>query len=148
MAWQGRSSSLLACTILAATLVLSGCAGAVQGGDAAPSSSAGTTSSASSKAIAAAESACGKQKDASGDIYVWMIQPGEAPVTQELGGEWVWNVTLSKCLTSVQMMIATAPHNPGTCTQVGYIADNPGYDPNGTPAAPLKHVVAQTGPAC
>lgn len=149
MTRQTRCSWLLAGAVVATTLELSGCAGG--GGaasDAVPSSSVGTTSSASSKAITAAESACGKRKDASGDIYVRMIQPGEAPVAQELGGEWVWNVTLSKCLTSVQMMIATAPHSAGTCTQVGYVADNPGYNPDATPAEALKHVAAQTGPAC
>jgi hypothetical protein len=112
-----------------------------------PSSSVGT-SSATSKTISAAEKACDKRADASGDIYVRMIQPGQAPIAQELGGEWVWNVSLHKCLTSVQMMIATAPQSQGTCTQVGYVADNPGYDVNADTAAPLKNVVAQTGPAC
>jgi hypothetical protein len=113
-----------------------------------PPSNAGATSSASSKAISTAEKACDKRPDASGDIYVRMIQPGQAPVAQELGGEWVWNVTLNKCLTSVQMMIATAPQSAGTCTQVGYVADNPGYNANAATAAPLKNVTAQTGPAC
>jgi hypothetical protein len=37
---------------------------------------------------------------------------------------------------------------PGNCTQVGYVADNPGYDPNATVATPLTRVVAQAGPAC
>ena len=64
---------------------------------------------------------------ASGDIYVRMITPGESPVAQELGGEWVWNSVSHKCLTSVQMMIATAPQGSGNCTQIGYAADNPGY---------------------
>jgi hypothetical protein len=77
-----------------------------------------------------------------------MIQPGQAPVAQELGGEWVWNVSLDKCLTSVQMIIATAPTVAGDCTQVGYAADNPGYDVNAASAPPLKHVAAQKGPAC
>ena len=56
-----------------------------------------------------------------------MIQQGQAPVAQELGGEWVWNATVNKCLTSLQMMIATAPQVTGACTQVGYVADNPGF---------------------
>jgi hypothetical protein len=77
-----------------------------------------------------------------------MVQPGEAPVAQQLGGEWGWDNSTGKCLTSVQLMIATAPLGAGNCTQVGYAADNPGYDPNATVAAPLTHVVAQAGPAC
>lgn len=95
-----------------------------------------------------AEAACYARPMASGDIYVRMITPGESPVAQELGGEWAWNSVSHKCLTSVQMMIATAPQVPGNCTQVGYAADNPGYDPNATPARPLKEVADETGPAC
>ena len=106
------------------------------------------TSAAPAKATAIAAEVCGKRSAASGDIYVRMIQPGQAPVAQELGGSWVWNVSLNKCLTSVQMMIATAPRTAGTCTQVGYVVDNPGYNPDADVAAPLKHVAAQAGPAC
>jgi hypothetical protein len=81
---------------------------------AAPSSSASTqpAPAASAKAIANAEDACGKRPASSGDIYVRMIQPGQAPVAQELGGEWVWNASLNRCLTSVQMIIAAAPRTP------------------------------------
>jgi hypothetical protein len=112
------------------------------------SSRAGSQTSATSKAIAAAEKACEKRGFSSGDIYLRMIQPGEAPVAQQLGGEWQWDNTTDKCLTSVQFMIATAPRNAGNCTQVGYVADNPGYDVNATVAPPMTHVVAQAGPAC
>ena len=77
-----------------------------------------------------------------------MISPGVPAEAQQLGGEWRWDVATGKCLTSVQMMISTAPTSAGNCTQVGYVADNPGYDPNATPAKPLTHVAAQAGPAC
>ncbi len=77
-----------------------------------------------------------------------MIQPGEDPVAQEIGDESTWNAVLNKCLTGVQMIIAAAPRVPGTCTQVGYVADNPGYDVNADSAPPLDNVVAQVGPAC
>jgi hypothetical protein len=112
------------------------------------SSSAASRASATSKAIAKAEDACYKRPPASGDIYVRMVAPGVSPQAQQLGGGWVWNHTSNKCLTSVQMVMATAPLSAGNCTQVGYVADNPGYDPNATVAAPLMHVVAQKGPAC
>jgi hypothetical protein len=77
-----------------------------------------------------------------------MLSPGVQWQAQELGGEWTWDHVTNKCLTSVQSSIATAPTIPGSCTQVGYVDDNPGYDPNATPAKPLKNVVAQAGPAC
>ncbi len=105
-------------------------------------------SSGSPNATAKAEAACEKRGFASGDIYVRMLSPGTQWAAQELGGEWVWNASLGKCLTSVQMAIATAPLSAGDCTQVGYKADNPGYDPNATVAAPLMRVAAQAGPAC
>jgi len=100
------------------------------------------------KASAAAENACDNRPDASGDIYVRMITPGVSPQAQELGGEWRWDYALNKCETSVQMMISGAPMTAGNCTQVGYVVDNPDYDPNATPAEPLKNIVAQAGPAC
>lgn len=112
------------------------------------SASPSATSSPKRKAIQTAADACDNRPDASGDIYVRMIQPGTSAQAQELGGEWRWDYTTSKCLTSVQLMIATAPHTPGTCTQVGYVADNPGYNLNAASAPPLKNVVTQTGPAC
>jgi len=112
------------------------------------SSTAQPTSSATSKAIDDAANACDNRPDASGDIYVRMVPPGVPAQAQELGGEWRWNSSLGKCQTSVQLMISTAPISAGNCTQVGYVADNPGYDPNATPAAPLKNVAAQAGPAC
>jgi hypothetical protein len=104
--------------------------------------------SASPNATAKAMAACQKRRFASGDIYVRMLSPGIQWTAQELGGDWGWNVSLDKCLTSVQMTIATAPLSAGNCTQVGYVADNAGYDPNATVAAPLMHVVSQAGPAC
>ena len=105
-------------------------------------------SSATPNATAKAEAACDKRGFASGDIYVRMLSPGIQWTAQQLGGEWIWNDSLDKCLTSVQLMIATAPLSAGNCSQVGYVANNPGYNPNATVAAPLTHVAAQAGPAC
>jgi len=110
------------------------------------------TTPAARKATAAkrnsAADRCDARGFASGDIYVRMKSPGTATVAQQLGGEWVWDASTRKCLTSVQMMIATAPQVRGSCTWVGYVADNPGYDVNATPARPLRHVVAASGPSC
>ncbi len=111
-------------------------------------SSAASKSSVPPNATAKAEAACDKRGFASGDIYLRILSPGVQWAAQELGGAWVWDVGLDKCLTSVQMAIATAPRSAGNCTQVGYAADNVGYDPNAPVAAPLMHVAAQAGPAC
>lgn len=116
----------------------------------APSSSPAAKAAATpnSHATANAADTCDARPNASGDIFVRMITPGQAPVAQALGGEWRWDYTTSTCDTSVQMMIATAPTGPGSCTQVGYASSNPGYNPDATPAPPLKKVVASAGPAC
>lgn len=112
------------------------------------SSSAGTQASAASKAIAAKEDACHKRTPASGNIYIRIVTPGVSPQARRLGGEWEWDHITDKCLTSVQFTIAAAPLTSGNCTQIGYVADNPGYDVNANVAPPLTRVVAQAGPAC
>jgi len=77
-----------------------------------------------------------------------MIAPGVSPQAERVGGEWGWDPATSKCLTSVQYAIATAARSAGNCTQIGYVADNPGYVMKATAAPPLARVAAQAGPAC
>jgi hypothetical protein len=105
-------------------------------------------SSARAKTLAARAIACDDRSPASGDIYVRMVTPGTPSQAQQLGGEWRWDYVTNKCLTSVQLTMATAPRSAGNCTQVGYVSDNPGYDLNATVAPRLTDVAAQTGPAC
>jgi hypothetical protein len=64
-----------------------------------PSPATRPRSSAKPDATAVAEAACDHRGFASGDIYVRMLSPGVQWTAQELGGEWVWANTLSKCLT-------------------------------------------------
>lgn len=136
--------------VFIATVVLSshGSGSAAEPTYSSSAAAANPSASAVAPAISASAAACGSRPDASGDIYVRMITPGLPAQAQELGGEWGWDYSTGKCLTSVQFMIATAPLTAGNCTQVGYVADNPGYDPNATPARPMKDVAAQAGPAC
>jgi len=135
-----RCSWLLGGAILSGALLLAGCSSGGSGN--------GGGVSASSSAIAAAQSACGQRPQASGNIYVRTIAPGVLPAVQEIGGKWGWDSTANKCLTSVQYVIATAPQMTGVCTQVAYVADNPGYHMHASSAPRLKHVIAETGPAC
>jgi hypothetical protein len=117
-----------------------------------PAPSAATSSApsarASSSALALAEDACAKRPPASGDIYVRTITSGASPQARTLSGKWGWDHAASKCLSAVQLVIATAPHGAGQCTQVGYAADNPGYDVSAAAAPRLTHITAQAGPAC
>jgi len=132
-------SLLLGGAILSGALVLTGCSSGSTGG---------TGVSASASALAAAQSACGQRPSPSGDIYVRTIAPGVVPQVQELVSKWGWDSTTSKCMTSAQFVIENAPQSVGRCTQVAYVADNPGYHMHATSAPKLKHVFAQTGPAC
>jgi hypothetical protein len=95
-----------------------------------------------------AEHSCGERPPASRDIYVRIINPDSSPEARQLGGRWRWDHVTGQCLTAVHFMTATAPRSAGHCTQVGYVTDNPGYDPNATPAPLLPHTAAQAGPAC
>ena len=142
--------------VIAAVLVIGAIVGALSGHGNSPKSAAvattsasstGTQVSSSSKAITAAQDACYK-RPASGSIYVRTVTPGVSPRARRLGGERDWDHVTSKCLTSVQYTIAIARLSAGNCTQVGYVAANPGYDVNATTASPLTHVAAQAGPAC
>jgi hypothetical protein len=143
-----RDAILIAIAVFFVIAVIASALGG--SGKSAKSPVAASSSAASSalKLIAKEANACDNRPPASGDIYVRMVTPGTSPQAQELGGEWRWDSATNKCLTSVQLMIATAPRSAGNCTQVGYVADNPSYDPNDPVAAPFAHVVAQAGPAC
>jgi hypothetical protein len=126
-------------------------ASALHGSDKSAMASSAATVKASSTAvntIVKEADACDKRSPASGDLYVRTVTPGGSAQAQQLGGRWAWDQTSNKCLTSVQTVLATAPLGTGHCTQVGYVADNPGYDLKATPAAPLSKVAAQAGPAC
>ena len=109
---------------------------------------AASRADAKKSATAKAEHACGERPPASRDIYVRIVKPGASTRVKKLGGQWRWDHMTGKCLTAVHFMTATAPRSAGHCTQVGYVTDNPGYDPNATPATQLPHTVAQVGPAC
>lgn len=52
------------------------------------------------------------------------------------------------CKTTVDALPLISPLGDGYCTQLALASDNPGYDENATPAAPLRKVVAQVGGSC
>lgn len=146
-----RNAALVIVLAIAGIFLIGLVASALHSSDkSALASSAATVkaSSTAANATAKAADACDKRSPTSGGIYVRTVTPGESAQAQQLGGRWAWDQTTNKCLTSVQTVLATAPRGTGHCTQVGYVADNPGYDVKATPAAPLSKVAAQAGPAC
>ena len=128
-----------------AVLALAGCAGTSP----APAKTASPAAHAKTAALtAAAISRCDNRKPAAGDVYVRMKAPGVQTTALELGDEWRWNYTTGTCQAGLQYEMAGSPAGQGYCTWAGYAADNPGYDVNATPAAPLKKIVAQIGGSC
>ena len=116
-----------------------------------PGTSAALTSTSSGQVpsgLSAAEKSCSTRSTAAGDIYVRTVKHGGAPHAQRLGPQWGWDYTTTKCLTSAEMTVATAPEQAGDCTQVGYVIKNPGYDVKATRPTQLKHLAAEAGPAC
>jgi hypothetical protein len=85
------------------------------------------------------------QPAATEELYVRATDPDLPAYAMRLGGNWVWNFGDERCMTSVEAALAANPAGEGFCTQVGLVADNPGYDPDAIPAPPLREVLAQAG---
>jgi len=146
-----RNVVLLAIGVIVLIVIIANVSGG-SGTDANKKLSAASSAAARAASLAeaekSAERACGGRPPASRDIYVRVVKPGAVPEVSQLGGGWRWDQGTGQCLTAVQYVTATAPRGPGYCTQVGYVTDNPGYDPKARPAPSLPHTTAQAGPAC
>jgi len=92
-------------------------------------------------AAAPSPTGCGKPDDR--DVYVWYKVPGIEDSAQRLG-----ELDLANCTLTVDSVIATSPTGAGYCTEVGYVDQNPGYDPDATPAKPLKNIANEIGGGC
>jgi hypothetical protein len=144
-----RSVVLLAPAALLLVVIIVGAVGCGTPAASSATTRAATLANAKAAATAKAARACGERPPASRDIYVRIIKPGTASQVRQLSGRWRWDHTTGKCLTAVHFMAATAPRGAGHCTQVGYVTDNPGYDPNARPAPAIPHLAAvPVGPAC
>ncbi len=135
----------LAAAVLAAAAVLTGCGGTPNPGR---TTSVDRPPSPTPSAAASTKAECEARPDASGDILVRMTTNGQPAVTQQLGGAWTWNTRSHRCDTPVQAVLSTASGNAGSCTQVAYVASNPGYRLTVAPAPPLKKILGAKGPAC
>lgn len=110
---------------------------------AAPSASlapaASTAAQPSSPAPVAADPSCGPNLD----IIVRYVVPGLEPSAQVLG-----SYKIATCQPTFETLKETSPTEAGYCTEAAWASDNPGYDADATPAAPLRKVQVAFGPAC
>ena len=60
----------------------------------------------------------------------------------------VGDVDMSQCKPTLDTFAATSPMGAGFCSQIAWADDNPGYDVNASPAAPLRKVLQEVGPGC
>lgn len=123
--------------VAGAVLLLAGCSSSTSSPAAAPTSQAAVDDTSSSQPPAT----CNLKSQ--GDIIERVIVPGQPATAQQLGG-----VNLQNCTLAFSNLAAETSKDPGFCTQAAWLADNPGYDVNAVPAAPLKRVQAQAGAAC
>lgn len=117
----------------AVVLVLAGCSSSTSTPAAAPTTQASTTS--------VPPATCNLKS--TGDIIQRVIVPGQPATAQELG-----SVNLGNCTLSFDDLAQETSTDAGYCTTAAWATDNPGYDINAVPAAPLKKVQAQAGAAC
>jgi hypothetical protein len=76
-----------------------------------------------------------------------LIERDDDPGAQILAAE-IGEVDLENCVTTLSEFQQTAGQGAGECTTIAWASDNPGYDVNKIPAAPLKDVIESAGPGC
>lgn len=112
------------------------------------SSSAVPAATHSAKPAKDGSAACSRKKHAYGDLLVRTTEPGAQAVTSGIGGGWIWDHVIGKCLDAVEWAVATAGTADGECTTIALSSSNPGYDVNASPSKKLKKVIADAGPGC
>lgn len=55
---------------------------------------------------------------------------------------------LTHCIPTVKSLGKYSDNGPGHCTWIALSSDNPGYDPDASPAKPLKKIIAAYGLGC
>lgn len=123
---------------LVSVALLAACSGSSSSGSATSASPAKTAAASSPSATS---TSCGLKTTF--DYIERDSEPGLQPSAQEIG-----NVDLANCTPTLKDFAATAGQAPGDCTQIALASDNPGYNVNATPAAPLRNVITEAGPGC
>ncbi|MDF3284652.1 hypothetical protein [Gordonia sp. N1V] len=73
-------------------------------------------------------------------IILWEQWPNTPADAIEVG-----SMDKTTCEPSIESVEATLPTAPGYCTKLAWATDNPGYDVDMKPAAPLKEVIDTVG---
>lgn len=135
-----------------AVLALSGCSSSTSKPSAAPTSQAAapvatsatpadvpsSSAPATTAAVSTASSTCNLPDH--GDIIEWQRAPGVQDSAIELGG-----TDPEHCHWTFDTLKTSSPTGSGYCTEAAWASDNPGYDPNATPAPRLKKVQVVIG---
>ena len=100
-----------------------------------------TPTAASTDAYTAQRIACHDRKS-SGDIIVRESGPDIDDNALALGGGYFWEDDAKACVTTVQLTLDTAPAE--NCEEIARAKDNPGYDVDRRPPAPLKRIIARS----
>lgn len=143
-----------------AVLALAGCTGGAPKAAAAPAA-ASATSSAPAPAIHASTpppapttntpapapvvSTSADSCASTEDLIERDVVPGQQATAFTLGDR---GFSQGKCQSTVDSLPDTVAKEPGYCSQLTRAADNPGYNVDAVPAAPLLKVIAQAGPGC
>jgi hypothetical protein len=112
---------------------------------AASSAAAAFTPSASAAAVRSAAPSPSQscKPTATFDYIERAVWPPDPPQADEIG-----NTDYADCESSLADFAATAGQAQGECTTIALASDNPGYNVNASPAAPLKDVIESAGPGC
>lgn len=100
------------------------------------------TPTSSADAVAAA---CFARPAKYGDIIVREKDPTLPYAAIELGGGFAYDHRSNQCQDSIQFNLDTVSDQPGVCVQIALASDNPGYNADLRPAAPLRRVMASKG---
>ncbi|OBR98057.1 hypothetical protein BHQ23_00475 [Mycobacterium gordonae] len=76
----------------------------------------------------------------SSGLIIWQHAPGVPDRSRFANPADLYN-----CRPTLDTWRAGEPTGPGYCSKIAWSADNPGYVPSVTPAAPLKKVIDQVG---
>jgi hypothetical protein len=117
-----RNTTLLACTLGAAFIVAG--YGQTQPAFASPHPTTGT---------------CTVQTS-NHDLIVWEHEPPLLDNSIEIG-----DIDLLKCKPTLDTWRGYQPDGPGYCHKIAWADDNPGYEADVQPAAPLKKVLDEFG---
>jgi hypothetical protein len=76
----------------------------------------------------------------SNDLIIWERWPRLPDAANRVG-----DVDGVNCKPTLDDWKAGEPTGPGYCAKIAWASDNPGYDADARPAAPLKHVLDEVG---